>query len=287
MIFDFARSGCGKRDSTGTAQTISHACDYAKANGCPRLDENDEFLYVSDAYAPDGGGETTTCSSTATPAFINMNQKCDTVPDRFVMCQYGKPGDALGFIVKDGNDKGNTGDFITYGATTTNPCSPFIQCDVWDTLPSNVFGACMGSPGGKERIWRYTIPAEYCTSCPSTGLETDACKVDQDCSSTNICGKATCEERDGKKECVTSSDPLKEGTACVIAYDDIGNSCYDGNVCSVTGNCEPKYLAPAIPCGTEALKPVPWDDVCYAGNECVSANDAGLTQKTTCTVRTG
>jgi hypothetical protein len=71
MIFDFIQTSCGKGDSTGTSQTICHACDYATANGCPRLDGNGHFLYVSDAYALDGGGETSTCPSLITPTLLS------------------------------------------------------------------------------------------------------------------------------------------------------------------------------------------------------------------------
>lgn len=67
--------------------TISHGCDMADANGCPRQ-------YDSTPWDNDSSS-----SSSIFNWLGSYNSKCSGLPDGFKFCQQGKPGDSLNFIL--------------------------------------------------------------------------------------------------------------------------------------------------------------------------------------------
>ena len=67
--------------------TISHACDNAKANGCVRGPWSNSNKDSNDAETCNAGSIT------------NWNDRCEGVPDELRMCQQGKPGDKLYWVV--------------------------------------------------------------------------------------------------------------------------------------------------------------------------------------------
>ena len=67
--------------------TISHACDNANAAGCVRGTWNNTNKDSNTQVTCNAGSIT------------NWNDKCDGIPDELRMCQKGKPGDTLYWVV--------------------------------------------------------------------------------------------------------------------------------------------------------------------------------------------
>lgn len=85
MRFDTNDPLCDKDGAT-----VSHACDNADAKGCVRAEE----------WKKDSNKGTSVDGDFIGPCPTNTSDtKCETIPDEFLMCQDGNPGDTLYFTV--------------------------------------------------------------------------------------------------------------------------------------------------------------------------------------------
>jgi hypothetical protein len=86
MKFDLDAPGCIK----GSRDTVSHACDNAKADLCVRPEA---WMHGSGFGTSVDAGVNGACTSTGS------NTRCEDIPDEYEMCQIGKPNDILYFTV--------------------------------------------------------------------------------------------------------------------------------------------------------------------------------------------
>jgi hypothetical protein len=86
MVLDTDAPNCTKNGGT-----VSHTCDNANSLGCVR-----SAAWIQNSGGVDGPGGTGNCNPTGATAW---EEKCDTVPDEVRLCQIGKPGDVLFWIV--------------------------------------------------------------------------------------------------------------------------------------------------------------------------------------------
>jgi hypothetical protein len=113
MIFDLAAQGCVK----GSADTVSHACDNANADGCVR----------SQVWSSSVDGD-----SGATCIAPGSESRCPNIANGYRMCQIGKKNDILYFTVYVAR--------CTLRARPTTRCIPVallleLRCASPDPLP--------------------------------------------------------------------------------------------------------------------------------------------------------
>ena len=155
LTFDLTRTGCVKT----FGDTISHVCDRATGNGCPRSDGG---------FDPDGSG---TCSNMYWPPY--SQSKC-SAPDGYQMCQIGAPGETLDFLLKDGDDSNDEYIAYTQANSTGSPffADPNSSCDRLSCTNANQYDNCGGDTQAlwaKERIWKYALG----TTCNNCGGQPD------------------------------------------------------------------------------------------------------------------
>lgn len=294
LKIDLLKEGCVKTPAgaTSTTETLSHVCDGADANGCPR-----DFL--ADGSFSNDPGSADPCAA-GTPFW---DTKCNTVPNNFEMCQYGSPGETLSFIVKDGNENNGSESGVT--VAEANGCGA-ITCGFAIDEDDNVL-SCGATPAqaDKERLWTYTIPGSIgdscgeaqtcnppppldCTPCgasPTCPLDT-ACCVDDDCDSSLECISGVCKEPGSS--CTGCDD-------CGLTVPNCGTNTCNCNVCvrdiptsvfspSATDACTPATGNVYVPTGDST-------NTCYQGTQCSANGDAcnfvyGIADITECDLST-
>lgn len=85
------------------------------------------------------------------------------------LCQVGKPGDHLTFIVKDGSDK--TSDIGRTPPTSTGikVCGTDVTVTCQQVKAAKVTGCAGGQNNLMERAWNFTIPGNACDPCNDGG----------------------------------------------------------------------------------------------------------------------
>jgi len=150
-------SGCGK----GAGKTFSHMCMQGNANGCA------EWSDAAQTIPQMGKDSGTSCTATGEGSGVAaFGGKCETGSD-VLMCQEGKPGQTLHWILKDGNDEGGEDKTYTmpyYLEGAAGCSSTSVKCF------NNVYN-CGNSDAqkAKERTWSFTIPEADGGSCDPCG----------------------------------------------------------------------------------------------------------------------
>lgn len=146
-------------------QGFSHVCSQTDSSGCAQWETN------GDPKLGQGTGDT--CSDTGefsgTPAF---GDKCEE-EENILMCQEGKPGDILYWIIKDGNNNTEEDPTINYPFTwhDVHNCNADVSCFNYEYKCGDGNSDVQTR---KERTWAFTIPAsdggncDPCTYYPPT-----------------------------------------------------------------------------------------------------------------------
>lgn len=144
---------CGKG---GGSATFSHMCSQTDSSGCP------QWMDVAKTIPKLGDGSSTTCSESGQGSGVAaFGGKCSN-SNNVLMCQEGKPGQTLYWILKDGEDSVQESKSYSMTYDSNTGCEAAVQC-------SNYEYKC-GSTGSdvqkkKERTWAFTIPDGTNGSC--------------------------------------------------------------------------------------------------------------------------
>ena len=152
----------------GGSGTFSHMCTQSSSDGCAVwLDENETIPVM-------GNGTGSDCSSTGEGDSAIFDGKCEGVATA-MMCQEGKPGQWLYWIVKDGNNDVvepiNPLPFQFYWHVgDDHRCAAQVEC-----FNDNYHCGNAQSQILKERTWGFRIPDgtepdqdERCNLCPTS-----------------------------------------------------------------------------------------------------------------------
>ncbi|CAJ1946112.1 unnamed protein product [Cylindrotheca closterium] len=160
MDVNGGNEGCGK----GSVDSFSHMCMQASSSGCPQWQDPDELIPKM------GAGDDTTCSASGIEDQAAFDGKCTDGKD-VTMCQEGKPGQTLYWILKDGSDTTQEDvtipmPFVTEGSDS---CESSARCFNYQYKCGTD-----GSPRQSrfERTWAFTIPE-------GTGDACDVCAGDE------------------------------------------------------------------------------------------------------------
>jgi hypothetical protein len=103
-----------------------------------------------------GTGTSTDCALSGAGDAAAFTGKCSNA-DNVVMCQEGKPGDTLYWILKDGGEGGNPDSLTVETAVpftfTVNGCDNTVTCSSHDRFCAN-----NSNQAKFERTWAFTIP---------------------------------------------------------------------------------------------------------------------------------
>lgn len=151
VCFQVDGSNCIK----GGTDSFSHMCSQSDSKGCPVWQNDDGVTPLL------GAGSSSTCSDSGKGSGVAaFDGKCSA--NKVSMCQEGKPGDTLYWILKDGNNNVQEASGLTF-PKIVNGCAVEVACGNYEyNCGSNQIDSQMK----KERTWAFTIP-DGTGSCPS------------------------------------------------------------------------------------------------------------------------
>ncbi|CAJ1946111.1 unnamed protein product [Cylindrotheca closterium] len=149
-------SGTSGNCIKGGTDTFSHMCMQSDASGCPAWKE--------DGAPALGEGDSTTCTASGEGyGTVTFDGKCSG--NDVLMCQEGKPGDTLYWILKDGGstiEEDVTYDLPYTVAGETEDCSNTVRCFNGEY---NCGENDNKAQQARERTWSFTIPEGDGSSC--------------------------------------------------------------------------------------------------------------------------
>jgi len=161
MHVDGSLPGCIK----GGTDAFSHMCSQTGSSGCPVWADAAQTIPVLGSETDSGLSTEKDCELSGKGSGVGaFGGKCNG--NDVYMCQEGKPGQTLYWILKDGSDKVEEDPHPTYTKTYTDAsgaaCSAAVECSNFDYKCGTT-----GSDQQKkfERTWAFTIPDGTSGSC--------------------------------------------------------------------------------------------------------------------------